>query len=240
MTSLTVSMPAYNEAANIAQMIDTVLAKVGPLVEDLEVVVVNDGSRDATGAIVAEYSQRDPRVRLIEHPVNLGYGAAVRDAVWAASKELVFFTDSDLQFDLGELAGFLPLIGQADMVVGYRRSRSDPWYRTLFGHGWSWLVNLLFGYVARDVDCAFKLFRREVIDTIQVRSGGAMFSAEFLVRAKRARFTIIERPVSHYPRRAGSQTGANLKVILRAFRELFRMRQQVWAEGRDGRRAPRG
>jgi len=98
----------------------------------------------------------------------------------------------------------------------------------LFGHGWSWLVNLLFGYTARDVDCAFKLFKREVIESFQVQSGGAMFSAEFLVRTKRAGFKIVEEPVSHYPRVAGSQTGARPAVILRAFRELFKMRWRMW------------
>lgn len=228
MTSLTIAMPAYNEAANIGPMIAMALTKVAPLVDDLEVVVVNDGSKDNTGEIVRQISAKDPRVRLVEHPVNLGYGAAVRDGIWAATKELVFFTDSDLQFDLTEVEHFLPRIQQADMVIGYRYARSDPWHRRLFGHGWSWLVNLLFGYTARDVDCAFKLFKRQVIDTIQVKSGGAMFSAEFLVRAKAAGFTIVEEPVSHYPRKAGSQTGARLHVIARAFRELFKMRWEMW------------
>lgn len=228
MSSLSVCMPAYNEAANIARMIDMVREKVGPLVDDLEIVVVDDGSRDNTAQIVQEIGAQDPRVRLVQHPVNQGYGAAVRDAIWASAKELVFLTDSDLQFDLGELARLLPRIAEADLVVGYRYARSDPWYRTLFGHGWSWLVNLLFGYTARDVDCAFKLFRHRVIETIRVESTGAMFSAEFLVRAKRAGFKIVEEPVSHYPRVAGSQTGARPAVVLRAFRELFKMRWRMW------------
>ena len=224
MTSLTVSMPAYNEAENIAEMIERVRTHVGPLVDELEIVVVDDGSSDNTGEIVAHISQSDPCVRLVQHPTNLGYGAAVRDAVWAATKELILITDSDLQFDLSEIERFLPRIDQADMVIGYRHARSDPWYRALFGQGWSWIVNLLFGYTARDVDCAFKLFKRQVIDTITVESGGAMFSAEFLIRTKRAGFAIIEVPVSHLPRVAGTQTGARPDVILRAFRELFRMR----------------
>ena len=117
------------------------------------------------------------------------------------------------------------------MVIGYRYARSDPWYRRLFGNGWSWLVNLLFGYTARDVDCAFKLFRRKVIETIHVESRGAMFSAEFLVRAKRAGFTFVEEPVSHHPRVAGSQTGARPAVILRAFRELFKLRRKMHRGG---------
>jgi len=227
MTSLTVAMPAYNEAENIAEMINRARTIVGPLVDDLEIIVCNDGSADETGAIVLHEAQADPRVRLVEHEVNQGYGAAVRDAVWAASKELVFFTDSDLQFDLSEIERFILRIQEADMVIGYRYARSDPWYRSLFGHGWSWLVNLLFGYTARDIDCAYKLFRRKVIETVKVESGGAMFSAEFLVRCKKAGFRMVEEPVSHYPRIAGSQTGANPRVVLRAFGELFRLRGRL-------------
>jgi len=229
-TSLTVSMPAYNEAENITPMVEMVRTKAGPLVDDLEIVICNDGSADQTGEIVRQLSAADPRVRLVEHPVNQGYGAAVRDAIWAASKELILTTDSDLQFDLSELTRFLPRLQQADLVAGYRYARSDPWHRRFFGHGWSWLVNLLFGYTARDVDCAFKLFKRQVIETIHVESGGAMFSAEFLVRAKQAGFKIVEAPVSHYPRVAGSQTGARPRVILRAFRDLFKMRWKMWTQ----------
>jgi hypothetical protein len=135
-----------------------------------------------------------------------------------------------LQFDLSELERFLPRLKEADLVIGYRHARSDPWHRRFFGHGWSWLVNLLFGYTARDIDCAFKLFKRRVIETIQVESGGAMFSAEFLVRAKLAGFKIVEEPVNHYPRVAGSQTGARPDVILRAFRELLKLRWTMWTK----------
>jgi len=228
--SLTVALPAYNEAANIEAMVREVYRKVAPLVGDLEVVVVNDGSRDETGEILARLAEEDNRLQVIEHPVNLGFGAAVRDGIWAASKDYVFYTDSDLQFDLAELPRFAARMGQADMVIGYRHARSDPWHRRLFGRGWSWLVNLLFGYVARDVDCAFKLFARKVIERVHVASTGATFSAEFLVRAKRAGFTIVEEPVSHYPRQAGSSTGARPDVILRAFRELVKLRWRIWFE----------
>ncbi len=228
MPSLSVTMPAYNEAENIGPMIDRVRTQVGPLVDELEIIIVDDGSTDGTSEVVRRIGEQDPRVRLIAHPVNQGYGTAASDAIWAATKELVFTTDSDLQFDLREIERFLLRIQEADMVVGYRYARSDPWHRRLFGNGWSWLVNLLFGYTARDVDCAFKLFKHKVIKAFRVESGGAVFSAEFLVRAKRAGFRIVEEPVSHYPRTAGSQTGARPQVILRAFRELLKLRWKMW------------
>ncbi|HHX45287.1 MAG TPA: glycosyltransferase family 2 protein, partial [Chloroflexi bacterium] len=120
MTSLSIGLPAHNEAENIGPMIDMARTKVGPLVDDLEIIVVDDGSSDGTGAIVRAMAEEDPRIRLVEHPVNQGYGAAVRDAIWSATKELVFFTDSDRQFDLGELERFLARIEDADMVIGYR------------------------------------------------------------------------------------------------------------------------
>lgn len=227
-SSLTVSLPAYNEAANIKDMIGLVRDQIGPFTDDLEIIVVNDGSSDATGEIVRGASEDDPRIRLIEHETNLGYGAAVRDGVWAAGKEFIFFTDSDRQFDLREVGRFIERLDEADMVIGYRHPRSDPWHRVLFGHGWSWLVNLLFGYVARDVDCAFKLFRRAIIEQVHVESTGATFSAEFLVKVKRAGFGIAEEPVTHRPRPAGEATGARLGVILRAFKELFALRRRMW------------
>jgi len=223
-SSLTVSLPAYNEEHNIGAMLDMVREQIGPLVEDLEIIVVDDGSGDATAQVVAQIAEQDPRVRLVRHAVNLGYGAAVYDGVWSATKEFIFFTDSDLQFTFAELPTFMARMAEADMVIGYRRERSDPWFRRVFGHGWSWLVNLLFGHTARDVDCAYKLFRRTVIEQIDVESRGATFSAEFLVRARRAGFRIVELPVSHHPRVAGKQTGARPGVVLRAFRELFRLR----------------
>lgn len=233
MYSISVTMPAYNEEANIGAMIEDAIMVVSSLTDDFEIVIVNDGSKDRTSETVLQKSEIFPQVRLIEHPVNLGYGAAVYDGFAAATKELIFFTDSDCQFELDEIRKLLPLIDKADMVVGYRAPRRDPWHRVLFGRGWSTLVTILFGYTARDIDCAFKLFRRKVIESIgsEIRSRGATFSAEWLVRSKRAGFTIAEVPVTHKPRRAGAQTGARIHVILRAFKELIRFRMQLWREG---------
>ena len=223
-------MPAYNEEANIEPQVLDVIAALRPLADDFEVIVVNDGSRDRTGAIVSGLAAAHPQVRLVEHPSNQGYGAALYSGFTSATKDLVFLTDSDRQFDLDDLRRLLPLLDRADIVAGYRAPRRDPFMRVLNGIGWSTLVTLFFGYTARDIDCAFKLFRREILQKIHLQSRGATFSAEFLVRAKRAGFRIIELGVRHRPRRAGSQTGARTDVILRAFRELFRLRWQLWFE----------
>lgn len=232
--SLTVALPAYNEEANIAAMVDEVVRTVTPLVTDWEVVVVDDGSRDGTAAAVSAIEARDPRVRLVRHEKNRGYGAAVWTGLTSARKGLVFFTDSDRQFDLAEIRGLLERLPDADLVVGYRSPRRDPLPRRINGWAWSSLVNLLFGYTARDIDCAFKVMRREVVETLRerVRSRGATFSAELLVRAKMAGFRIRELPVrGHRPRVAGSPTGARLSVVVRAFRELAAFRVKLWREG---------
>ena len=235
MKSITVAMPAYNEAENIEAMVEDVIQMMDPLADDYEVIVVDDGSRDGTAQVVKSLEQRYPQVRLVQHEVNQGYGAAVFSGLTNASKELVFFTDSDRQFDLQEIHKLLDLIDQADLIVGYRAPRRDPFMRKLNGWGWSALVTLLFGYTARDIDCAFKLMHRTVIERLkdQVASRGATFSAEFLIRAKRDGFRIREVPLhGHRPRVAGSQTGARLDVITRAFKELFRLRLTLWREGK--------
>ncbi len=230
---ISVCMPAYNEEENLPEMIADVVRVMQARCADFEIVVTNDGSKDRTGEVLEELARRYPQLRPVHHEVNQGYGAAVYTAFSHATKEVIFFTDSDRQFVLEEIDRLLPHLETADLVVGYRAPRRDPFLRVLFGYGWSALVTLLFGYVARDIDCAFKLFRREVFEAVgpSIRARGATFSAEWLVRAKRAGYRIVEVPVSHLPRRAGSPTGARLDVILRAFRELWQFRLALWREG---------
>ncbi len=233
MTSLTIAMPAYNEAENIPAMIEEVTRVIATLTHDFEVIVVDDGSRDETAHVIGQMAQQFPQVRLVRHEVNRGYGTAVWSGLTNATKELIFFTDADRQFDINEITKLLAQVPYADLVVGHRAPRRDPFMRRLNGHGWSWLVTILFGYTARDIDCAFKLMRRQVVDHLrdEVQSGGATFSAEFLVRAKRAGFCIAEVPINgHRPRVAGNPTGAKPTVILRAFKELVRFRMQLWQE----------
>lgn len=227
MLNLSVVMPAYNEEANVEPMVEAVLQTFQPITSDLEVIIVDDGSRDRTAEKIRGLAQY-LSVRLIQHPKNLGYGAALFSGFTSAKNEWVFLTDSDRQFNLDEFSKLLPHIQHADLVIGYRAPRRDPFHRRLYGWGWNLLVNILFGQTARDVDCAFKLFKREILDHITIRSRGATFSAEFLARAKRAGYKIVEIPVSHLPRRAGKPTGARMDVIVRAFRELVGVRVALW------------
>jgi glycosyltransferase involved in cell wall biosynthesis len=218
--SISAVLPAYNEEKVIAHTVSAMMDALSALTDDYEVVVVNDGSKDRTREIVESI----PHVRCVSHPVNRGYGAALWTGFNAATKELVFLTDGDKQFDAREVRYFLPEIECADLVIGYRNPRRDPFMRLMNAWGWNMLVTLLFGYVAKDIDCAFKLFRRSILETITVNSKGATFSAELLIKARRAGFRIVEKPVTHYPRTAGNPTGAKPSVILRAFVELIRLR----------------
>lgn len=224
MPSISAVLPAYNEERVIADTATSMAATLAELTDDYEVIVVNDGSRDATREIVKALSAQNPRIRCVSHPVNRGYGAALGTGFAAATKELVFMTDGDKQFDPREVASFLPHIKEAELVIGYRAPRMDPFMRRLNGWGWNLVVRLLFGYVARDVDCAFKLFRRSILEDVRVESIGATFSAEFLIKARRRGYRIKELRATHFPRKAGRATGAKLSVILRAFRELVTLR----------------
>lgn len=233
MPSISLVLPAYNEADNIEPLIAEAMPALEANAEDYEIIVVDDGSKDDTAAVTRRVMETNPRVRLVQHPKNQGFGAAVFSGFTHAVKDWIFYTDADRQFVLSELAKFVPLMDQADLIAGYRAPRRDPPLRVLYGKGWSLLCTLLFGYTVRDVDCGFKLFRREIIERLasQIQSRGATFSIEWLVRAKRAGYRFVELPVTHRPRVAGSQTGANLKVIGRAFCELVRFRLQLWREG---------
>lgn len=228
MSSLSIVMPAYNEEANVEKAVEHVSAVAQQLGMDYEIILVNDGSRDRTGEIARQLEQRIPNFRLVEHYPNRGYGGALKAGFAAATKELIAFVPADNQFDFREVTRLLERIEKgADIVSGYRARRQDHFVRKLNALGWNMLVRLLFGYLCRDIDCGFKLFRRSVLDHVPLFSNGAMIDTEFLAGAKARGFRIDEVPVTHLPRVAGAATGANLKVILRAFRDLVRFRVRL-------------
>jgi len=176
---------------------------------------------------VGRMGAADPRVRVLHHATNRGYGAALRSGLFAARMDLVFFTDADLQFDVSEITKLLKEVDSHGIVAGYRAPRRDPVGRRFNGWAWSALVRLLFGLPIRDVDCAFKIFDRRIFDEIPVHSIGAFINTEILVRARAAGYTWVECPVTHHPRVAGESSGANPKVIFKAFHELFRLYREL-------------
>ncbi len=228
--SISVFFPCYNEQDNITGTVEKALAVLEKLNLDFEIIVVDDGSSDATGRITEKIADQNSRVKIVHHQTNLGYGAALKSGFKAAKKELVFYTDGDGQFDISELPPLLSLIKQYDIVSCYRLNRQDNLVRKINGWGWSKLTCLLFGIKVRDIDCAFKLYKREIFDNIEMSSSGALIDAEILARAARKGYSITQKGVHHYPRTAGAQTGANLRVILRAFKELFMLYNRIRKE----------
>jgi len=226
---LSLVMPAYNEEANVGAAVRACAAAGAKFADDYEVVVVDDGSRDRTSERAQAEAQTDSRVRVIRLPQNRGFGGALKTGLQAAQKPHVFYTDSDLQFDLEEIARLLEHIDAVPVVVGHRIDRQDHLVRKLNAWAWGRLQWVLFGLNVRDIDCGFKMFRREVLQAMPMHSEGAFISTEILLRARAAGHEIREVPVHHYPRKAGAPTGANLRVIGRAFRELWRLRRELRA-----------
>ena len=223
---LSLCLPAYNEQDCIVETLHRALEVLGPLVASLEVIVVDDGSRDATAERVKTVAARDGRVRLLTHEQNRGYGAAVTSGLSTATGDLVMFADSDGQFDFRDVGRLLDRLLDNDFVVGYRHRRAESFRRRLNAWAWGRLVRLVYGVRARDLDCAFKLFRREVIERLHLTAKGACINAELMCQCQRAGFRFAEVPVEHYLRKGGRPTGSNIKVIARAFRELPWIRTQ--------------
>lgn len=225
--SISVVFPAYNEELNIEKAVRSAREVMLQHFSEVEIIVVNDGSADGTHDILERLEAELGDLVPIHFPKNRGYGAALCTGLYAASKDLVFFSDSDLQFDLAEIPRLLQWIDRYDIVAGYREHRADPFNRRLNAWGWKMLVRMVLGLKVRDIDCAFKLFRRNVFKTVQLTAVGAMINTELLSLAVQRGMQIKEVPVSHFPRVAGRQTGAKLRVILRAFRELLAMRRRL-------------
>lgn len=227
LSSLSIFFPCYNEVQTVRPLTEKCLSAAAHICDDFEVILVDDGSTDGTGraadALAAEYRG----VRVIHHPHNQGYGTALQSGFRAACKDYVFYTDGDEQFDVNEIALLLPLTERYDIVSAYRLNRQEGVMRKLNAFCWGSLVNFLFDLHVKDIDCAFKLYKRAIFDEIEMVSTGALIDTEILARAKRKGYTIGQVGVHHYPRVAGQSTGANIKVILKAFRELFKLRKEI-------------
>jgi glycosyltransferase involved in cell wall biosynthesis len=220
LSSCTAFVPVHDEVASIVAVAEGLLAVLPEVAASWDLVLVDDGSRDGTAALVDRLAATRSNVRVVRHATNRGYGAAVRSGLAAARGEWVFFTDGDGQFDPAVLREVAACAGDADVVVGVREVRADPWRRRVFTRGWNVLVRRLLGVPVRDVNCAVKLFRRSVLDGIDARADGGAISAELLAHLVRRRARVIELPVAHHPRRAGRASGGRPGVALRACAEL--------------------
>ena len=237
---LTVVLPCLDEEDNVGPAVAEALAAAELCASGVEVVVVDDGSTDATRERAEALAAADERVRVVVHPANRGYGAALRSGIEAARMPWILLTDGDRQFDLSELVGLLPLAAGHDLVAGYRIDRQDGLARRAAGRAWSWLTRRTFGFGVMDVDCAFKLVRTRSVRRIELTSDGAMVSAELLARGVRDGWEIAEMGVRHRPRTAGEPTGGDLSVVARAFRERRALLRELRRSERQGRAAPQG
>lgn len=227
---ISIILPAYNEAENISIVVTDIINCMQFLSWDYEIIIVNDGSIDNSIGVIGSLI-KNPQIKSVNHSENRGYGAALRSGFHVATMPWIFFMDSDRQFDIREITKLSKYTNDFDMVIGYRKNRQDNMLRKLNATIFNLAVNLLFGLWLKDIDCAFKLIRREIIDTIKLESNGALINTELLVKTKRLGYKIKQLPVSHHPRPKGEQSGANVKVILRAIKEiiLFRLTgRTVW------------
>jgi len=226
--SISAVLPAHNEAENIKTTVESCVSYLEKNASDYEVVVVNDGSSDDTKKIVEELSLLNSKVVLVNHEINKGYGSALRSGLDEAKKEFIFFMDSDGQFNIQDLDRLLPLANLDTVVIGYREDRADSFVRSLNAWMYGMYIYLMFGLNVKDMDCAFKVFPTKAYQkTRPIKAGGALFTAEFLIKFKRAGFNFKEVPVRHFPRQFGTQSGANINVILRMFKESWKLRNEL-------------
>ncbi len=221
---LSLVLPAYNEAENIEIVVNEALTELPKFFELYEIIVVDDGSKDKTGEIADRLAASHPdSVRVVHHNPNRGYGAALTTGFKIAQGDYLMFMDSDRQFKAEDLKLLAPYIGKADIVAGYRKKRNDPYYRFLIGYTFNFAVTLLFDIHLRDIDCGFKVFKAEFLKGLELTSPGALINTEIFAKAQRQGRSIIEVGVNHYPRLVGEQSGASVRVIIRAMKETLRL-----------------
>lgn len=235
-SGLSVFFPAFNDAATIASLVIAAVQTASRLTPDFEVLVINDGSTDATAPVADELARLYPQVRVVHHEHNRGYGGALRSGFGAATKELIFYTDGDAQYDPREMERLWARMGEGvDLANGYKISRSDPLHRILIGRVYHHTVKWLFGLKVRDVDCDFRLIRRSVFDRVTLEKASGVICLEMMKKIQDAGFTIVEVPVHHYHRAYGKSQFFNFRRLVRTAFDVFGLwRELVW------RRAPAG
>jgi glycosyltransferase involved in cell wall biosynthesis len=221
--SLSVFFPAYNDAPSLPGLIGKTLAVLPELTDDFEVIVINDGSFDNTGEVLAQLEQQyAPHLRVITHPENRGYGGALRSGFAAAEKDWIFYTDGDGQYDVGELPQLLKrLRAGVGLVNGYKLERSDPWHRIWIGNTYKTFAKFLFRIKLRDIDCDFRLIRRELLEQIHLTSTSGTICVELVRKLELTGCGVEEVGVRHYPRLHGRSQFFRIKSLLTTLRQLI-------------------
>ncbi len=230
---ISVFFPAYNDEASIAGLVGAALALLPSLTDDFEVIVVDDGSADGTAAVLDELAREDPRLRVVHHEVNRGYGAALRTGFASATKDLVFYTDGDGQYDVRELLLLRPLlVAGVDIVNGYKVQRADGWQRKAVGAAYNRLAHLLFSIPIRDVDCDFRLIRRRAVEQVELVSSSGSICVELVHKLHLRGCVFAEVPVQHRPRVHGRSQFFTLRRVSRTALDLVSLWLRVAAPGR--------
>lgn len=227
--SLSLVLPAYNEEENIRIVVEEALAVLPQYADVFEIVPVNDGSTDKTGEILEELARLDDHVRPVSYTKNKGYGGAVTSGFMATRYEYAMYMDSDRQFDINELSLLSPFVGKFDIVSGFRMERNDPLIRRINAEIFNIAVRILFGVHMRDLDCGFKVFRGDQVRSLDLISTGALIDCEMQAKLRRQGATLMQVGVHHYPRVAGTPTGGDIRVILKAMRDIL----ILWWKMRD-------
>ena len=223
--NLSVFFPCFNEEGSITDTVNKATQVLEKLSIDWEIIIVNDGSKDGTTDVADGLAKSNSRVKVIHHPKNLGYGEALKSGFYGAKYDVIAYTDGDGQFDFSEINKFIEKLEIADLVIGYRIKRADPFYRKIFAKGWNLSLLLLFGMRLKDVDCGFKVVKKKVLERIPKLESqrGAMINAELAIKAKKFGFRISQVGVNHYPRLLGKPTGASIPVIIRSYFDLLKL-----------------
>ncbi len=224
---LSVFLPTYNEEENLSKTIENVIGAASKYANNWELLIINDGSKDDTLEVAKKYQEKDKRIKVLNHEVNLGYGASLKTGFYNSKYSWIAFIDSDGQFNFEEIDNFLNKQEEtnADLVIGYYKKRKVSFFKRITSKVWEAVVFLFFGLKVKDIDCGFKLISKKVIDGISKLESerGAFISSELLIKARKKGFKIVEIPVTHYPRTRGTGTGRNINVIIKSFIDLFRL-----------------
>ncbi len=241
LASITAFFPAFNDAGTISSMVISALLTLPKVTDDYEVIVVNDGSQDYTGEMLEELARVYPQVRIVQHPTNQGYGGALRSGFAAATKEWIFYTDGDAQYDPRELVKLVQALrSDTDVVNGYKISRQDPLHRIIIGKLYHHIVRLMFGFKLRDVDCDYRLIRRRVFNEVKLESTSGTICLEMVKKIQDFGYTFVQVPVHHYHRAYGKSQFFNFRRLLRTGMQLIKLWWELVARRSHMRFRPKG